>query len=66
MRNYAKANLHNQAIEREITFEGVEQYATRIKDTLENTSVSYINKVIESMDSRMSQIIAAGGRRIKY
>jgi len=64
--NYAKANLHNQAIEREITFEGVEQYATRIKDTLENTSVSYINKVIESMDSRMSQIIAAGGRRIKY
>ena len=64
--NRVKDSLHHQATERKITFEDAEKYATRVKSTLENTDISYINKTIESMKSRMLKIIQVKGKRIKY
>jgi len=64
--NYVKQTLHKQALEQKITFEDVDQYRQRVKQTLQNTAVSYIDKTIETMDKRMLQIIKAGGKRIKY
>ena len=64
--NRVKDSLHHQAIERQITFEDAEKYAARVKSTLENTDISYINKTIESMKSRLLKIIQVKGKRIKY
>lgn len=44
----------------------MEQFFDRVKQTLMNTPVSYKNKAIESMNKRMSMIIEAGGKRIRY
>ena len=64
--NLVKDKLHAQAIEQNIEQGNFELYSKRVKDTLENTTVEYINKTIASMSNRMSIIIKKRGKRIKY
>ena len=64
--NYVKAELSSQAIKQNITFENFDQYSARVKETLENVPVEYINKTICSMSKRVGMIIKKKGKRIKY
>lgn len=64
--NHVKATLHKHAIEKRITFEDAQQYAARVKSTLEKTDILYVNKTIETMEGRISSIVQVGGKRIKY
>ena len=64
--NRVKDTIHHQAIELQITFEDADKYAARVRSTLENTDISYINKTIESMESRMLKIIQVKRKLIKY
>ena len=64
--NHVTDNHHHQAIEQQITFEDAEKYAAPVKSTLENTDISYINKRVKSMESRMLKIIQVKGKQMKY
>ena len=64
--NFVKLQLHSQALGRQLTKENFEEFSNRVKETLKSVSVDYINKTIESMDPRMSLVIKAKGKRIKY
>ena len=64
--NYTKDKLRQQALEQNITFENIEEFSARVKHTLENMPIWYINKTISSMDNRISMVIKAGGKRIRY
>ena len=64
--NYTKDKLRQQALEQNTTFENTEEFSARVKHTLENMPIWYINKTISSMDNRISMVIKAGGKRIRY
>lgn len=64
--NVVKDRLHTQALEDNITFETFDEFSCRVKETLTNVPIAYINKTIESMNNRMEMIIRAKGKRIKY
>ena len=64
--NFAKMKLHNDALEQNITQETFEEYSSRIRQTLLNLPIEYIDKTIDTMDRRMSLIIKGRGKRIKY
>ena len=63
---YVRAKLHEEYLNRNITFENFEEYSTRVKNTLLSVPVQYINNTIESMDNRLSMVVKKGGKRIKY
>ena len=49
--------LTKQALERKIRHETFTEFSSRVKDTMSNFSASTIDKVINSMDKRISLII---------
>ena len=61
-----KADLHEQALQQNITFEDFDNFSHRVKQTLGVFSVDYINKTIDSMNKRMDMAIKRRGERIKY
>ena len=63
--NYTKDKLRQQALRQNITFENIEEFSARVKRTLENMPIWYINKTTSSMDNRISMVIKAGGKRIR-
>ena len=64
--NCVRTKLHEESLNRNITFENFEECSTRVKKTLVSVPVEYINKTIESMDNRLSTVLKKGGKRIKY
>ena len=58
--------LERQAIDMDITSESKEEFEERIKTTLTNFPVDKINKLIESMPTRIDMILKIKGRRLKY
>ena len=58
--------LRRQAIDKAISYESYEDFAARVKSTIESFSVDKINKIIESMKTRIPQIIKRKGQRLKY
>lgn len=64
--NYVKVKLHEEALRKDIKHENFEQYSNRVKRSLLNCPVSYIDSTIESMGKRISLDIQAKGKRIKY
>ena len=60
--NFSKAQLHADALQRNVNKESFEQYSKRVKHTPENLSIDYIDKTIGSMDKRMTQIINQRGK----
>ena len=62
---YVRTKLHEESLSRNINFENFEEYSTRVKKTLLSVPVEYTNKIIESMDNRLSMVVKKGGKRTK-
>ena len=54
--------LTKQALERKIRHETFTEFSARVKDTMINFSASTTDKIINSMDERMSLIIKGRGK----
>ena len=63
--NYVRTELHEESLNRNITFENFEEYSARVKKTLLSVPVEYINKTIKPMDNRLSMLVKKVGKRIK-
>ena len=61
-----KKNLHNDAISKQLKHESINMFRARVKQTLYNVSSLEIDKVIESMPTRIQCIINGKGNRTKY
>ena len=48
--NYERTNLHEESLNKNITFENFKEYSASVKKTFLSVPVEYINKTIESMD----------------
>ena len=64
--NLMKQKLHQQALEREIVHKDFKVFSNRVKQTLRNVSVSYIDKTTDTMNKRMAMIIKIRRGRIKH
>ena len=58
--------LEKQATERQITRESYSEFEARVINTFYSIPIGTINKLISSMSSRILQLIAVKGGRIKY
>ena len=58
--------LDQQAIDRNITKESKQEYEARIVETFQNFPVHKIDKLIESMSSRIDLIYKKNGKKVKY
>lgn len=63
--NIAASQLRRDALERAITRESYEQFGNRVRQTIEAVPVETINRIIESMNGRLRQIIDKNGERLK-
>ena len=63
--NIAVSQLRRDALERAITRESYEQFCNRLRQTIEAVPVETINRIIESMNGRLRQIIDKNGERLK-
>ena len=57
--------LRRQVIDKAISYESYEDFAARVKSTIESFSVDKINKIIESMKTRIP-LITKRKKRLKY
>lgn len=58
--------LAGDAVKNNITKETFKQFSRRVKRTMDEYPAKEIDKIIESMDKRMSLIVKAKGQRLKY
>ena len=63
--NIVASKLRKGALERAITRESYEQFCNRVQQTIEAVSVATIDRIIESRDGRLRQIIDQNGERLK-
>ena len=61
-----KMKLKDDAVEKQITKETFSEFSERCKETMLNFSIEAIDRTINSMDKRMTMIIKAKGKRIRY
>ena len=64
--HHVKRKLKKEAKRKEITKETYAEYVARVKKTMEETDIGYINNTISSMNKRIDMVIKARGHRIKY
>ena len=64
--NYVRTKLHEESLNRNITFENFEEHSARVIKTLLSVRFEYLNKTIESMDNRLSMVVKKAGKRIMY
>ena len=64
--NSVTVNLNNDALEKEITKESFEEFSRRVENTMLNFSSKEIDKIIDSMDKRITANIKQKGQRTKY
>ena len=62
----AKVDLDKQALELNITHETYEEFSERVTRTIKNMPVDVVDKIIESMDNRISLVLFSKGQRTKY
>ena len=60
------SKLQWDAIEKNITYERLEQFSERIMTSITSYPVREINKIIESMHKRKKMIVKNKGERLKY
>ena len=58
--------LNNNAVEKQITRESINEFSLRVKKTMQSFSSDQIDKIIESMDKRITAVIKGRGQRTKY
>ena len=61
-----KVELDKQALELNITHKTYEEFSDRVIRTIKNMLVDIVDKIIESMDNRISLVIISKGQRTKY
>ena len=66
MFNYARIKLHEESLNKNISFANFEENSARVKKTLLSVSVEYINKAIELMDNILSMVVKKRVKQIKY
>jgi hypothetical protein len=64
--NSVSMKLNNDAIEKKITRESVDEFSQCVRKTMQSFSTEEIDKIIDSMDKRITAVIKACGQRIKY
>ena len=64
--NSVTVKLNSDALEKEITKESFEEFSSRVENTMLNFSSKEIDKIIDSMDKRITAIIKQKGQRTKY
>ena len=64
--NTITMKLNNDAVEKQITRESINEFSLRVKKTMQSFSSDQIDKVIESMDKRITAVIKGRGQRTKY
>ena len=64
--NAAKRKLSNEAKDRGLRVETLDDFKQRIESMLENFPNEYINNLIDSLPKRTKSIIATKGIRLKY
>ena len=62
----AKVDLDKQALELNITRQTYEEFSERVTRTIKNMPVDVVDKIIESMDNRISLVLFSKGLRTKY
>ena len=62
----AKKKMHEDALEKNITFENWDDFVTRVKTTMEASDVGVIDRTITSLENRISLVIKNKGERTKY
>ena len=63
--NIVASKLRKDTLEGAITRESYEQFCNRVQQTIEAVPVATIDKIIESMDGRLRQILDQNGERLK-
>ena len=58
--------LNNDAFQRNITKETFKELSSQVKETILSVSPEEIDKIIDSMDKRITAILKGKGQRIKY
>jgi len=66
MFNQVRKQLASDAIEQHIRRETYQEFAVRVKRTIEATPIAYIDRTIESLPGRMEMVIDKKGFRIRY
>ncbi len=61
-----RRKLTKDAIDRDITFETIHDFQSRIIQTMHDIPLEHINKTIRSLPKRMKEIIKCKGERLKY
>ena len=64
--NIVAKDLKKQAVQNSIRTENFKQFSERVKQTMLAYPPEKINKIIETMDKRVSMVLAAKGMRINY
>lgn len=64
--NLISTKLRQDALDQVITSESFEAFSERVKRTITNYPVNEIDKIIESMPSRLKKIIKRKGQRLRY
>ena len=64
--NYVRTKLHEEFLNRDITFESFKEYSACVKKASLSVPVEYDNKTTESMDNRLSMVVKKDSKRIKY
>ena len=58
--------LNNDAIEKKITKESIQEFSSRVRESMQNFSSDEMDKIIDSMDKRITAVAKVHGQRIKY
>ena len=61
-----KVELDKQVLELNSTCETYEEFSEHVITTIKNMPVDVVDKIIESMDNRISLVIFSKGQRTKY
>lgn len=64
--NIATMKLNNDAISQKITKESIEEFSSCVTQTMKSFSSTEIDKIIESMEKRITEVVKGNGQRTKY
>lgn len=64
--NLVSEKLHGDALAKNIRKENFEEFSLRVKETMTNWPAESIDKIIDSMNGRMPQLVKCRGQRLKY
>ena len=62
--NIGTMKLNSDAIEKQITEESIDEFSARVTQTMK--SFNEIDKKIDSMDKRITEVLKGKGQRTKY